>query len=310
MSACKKIFIFVYVFTLAFPSVFTHAEILISPKDSENQDAIVFSIQKGEEITREITLKNISNEDANVALEIGDLVQLDGGAVTTRKPDASSKGLAKNVSLEIKNLAIASLKSIDVPIKITIPNDVESGEYGLGITISQTQKPDEKSAINNVISRGLKIYIFVEGVEKKLDVNTQNLRINDNRSIEFQAKNTGSIFSKMVGTYTLQLKNAEQKQGNFQRDIISNESKQFLVSLPKDFYGEGKLNIEYSIVPLTRNGEEASKTETKNISLQYSQKQGEHNSEKQNIFQSFWIQIICGIISLSILGFVLWKKFI
>jgi hypothetical protein len=284
------------------------AEVLISPKNSENQDAFVVSVKKGEEITQEITLKNISNDDVNIVLEVGDLVQLDGGAVTTVKLDEKNSSLGKFATLETKNLAIAPLISVNVPVKISIPNDIASGEYGIGITISQTQKLGEKSAIQNVISRGLKMYIFVENGEKVLSADVEKLKVKDNKMIEFQAKNIGSVFSKIVGTYTLNSKNGEQKQGTFQRDIISSDSKQFLVSLPKDYSGEGTLQIEYSVVPLTNNGVEAKNSEIKNVSLPFSIKQDKDSSANQNIFQSIWVQIVGGILSLVVLGFVLRKE--
>jgi hypothetical protein len=285
-----------------------YAEVLISPKNSENQDAIVLSAKQGEEIIQEITLNNISNNDENVGLEVGDLVQLDGGAVTTIKPDEKRYGLAKFVNLDVKNLAIPPLTSVNIPLKISIPNDLETREYGIGLTVSLSQKLNEKSSIKNVITRGLKMYIFVEGGEKTLSADVENLKVNDNKMIEFQAKNTGPVFSKMAGNYTLNSKNSEKKQGTFQRDIISSESKKYFVSLPKDFNGEGELKVQYSLEPLTKNGEGVLKTEAKEISLSYSQNQGESNQGKQNVFQTIWSQIIGGILILSLLGFVLRKE--
>jgi hypothetical protein len=309
MTLLKNLFTFLSLTVCIFGSLNVHGEVLISEKNLTNQDAIIFAIKKGEEITKEITLKNISNEDVNVVLDIENLTQLDGGAVTTQKTGEGSKGLAKYAQLNVKNLAIPSLKSVDVPIKITIPSEFISGEYGLGFTLSLAPQSDEKSSIKNIISRGLKIYVFVGDDEKTLGVEIDNIAVNNNKSIEFNAKNTGSLFAKISGTYSLSTKNGEFKQGAFQRDIISSESKRFLVSLPKEFNGEGELNIEYSIEPLTKNGDIiVVKSNINKVKLPFNQNSTTNTTGKQNIFQSIWGQIVGGILFLGLLGFVLRKE--
>jgi hypothetical protein len=310
MILFNKFFTVGFLVTLfLFTNLTIHAEVLITPKNTSDQDALIFSAKKGEEVVKEITLKNISNEDANVVIDIHDLIQLDGGAVTTQRLEKDPKGLAKYTSLDVKNISLPALKSIDIPLKITIPEEVISGEYGLGFTLSQVQKSDEKSPIKNVISRGLKLYIFVEGGEKTLGASIEKIRVNENNSIEFEAQNTGSIFSKIVGTYSLYSVNGEQRIGSFQRDILSSTAKQFLISLPKDFVDPGELKVTYSIDPLTQNGEGVSKKVSTNSSLQYKGNQ-DKNSQKSNILQSTCLQIIGGILSLVALGFVLRKEIV
>jgi hypothetical protein len=308
MTILKSLFNFLCLTILVLVPLNVHAEVLISEKNQTNQDAIVFSMKKGEEISKQITIKNISNEDINIALDVEDLVQLDGGAVATKKTSQDSGGLSQYAKLEVKNLSIPSQESIDIPIKITIPNEIISGEYGLAFTLAQSSNNDEKSSIKNVISRGLKMYIFLEEGVKTLEAEIENVKILENKSIQFQAKNTGSVFSKIVGEYILNSKNGDQKRGGFQRDIISKESKNFLVSLPKDFSGEGELKIEYSLESLTPNGEGASKSEPKNVSLRFDKNEDENGIGKQNIFQSIWIQIAGGILILGLLGFVLRRE--
>ncbi|MEZ4087389.1 MAG: DUF916 domain-containing protein [Candidatus Gracilibacteria bacterium] len=175
-----------------------------------NHSWFIYEQEAGQTIEDVATLKNFSDEPANVNLYAVDATSSETGSFILKFREEEQKGIGYWSDVETKSVTIEPQQSVDIPFKIILPEGVPPGQY-LGGLIAETGSPQEVDAEEhetcveqnlcgtNISVRtriGTRIYLTVPGKTYE-DYNLTDFSavksITGTTKFEFRIENNGNV---------------------------------------------------------------------------------------------------------------------
>jgi hypothetical protein len=245
-------------FSLVLP---TASQVIISPKGELEQNAISIEAVRGESSVKEVEIKNVSNQDINVNLEIKPLIHVENGAIA---PTSDDSQITKILSIGTNRLAISSQSSAIIPIIVSVPQDAPLGEFASSFLVIEEQKGSENSVIKNKISRGLRVYTHIKETQKTIPNSITTIKDREDGKLEFEVDASGvSMLSRLRAKLRQGDKNFE-----FSNDVIEKRKVQFFVKPNFEIKKDVPIEFTYYFEPLSKNSSGVERSEEKTLSIQ------------------------------------------
>jgi hypothetical protein len=245
-------------FSLVLP---TASQVIISPKGELEQNAISIEAARGESSVKEVEIKNVSNQDINVNLEIKPMVHVESGAIA---PSSDDSQISKILSIGTNRLAISSQSSATIPITVSIPQDAPLGEFASSFLVIEEQKGSENSIIKNKISRGLRVYTHIKEAQKTIPNTITTIKDREDGKLEFEVDASGvSMLSRLRANLRQGDKNFE-----FSNDVIEKRNVKFFVTPNFEIKKDVPIEFTYYFEPLSKNSAGVERSEEKTLSVQ------------------------------------------
>ncbi len=168
-----------------------------------NQSWFVYKKEAGQVIQDIASVKNFSNEVANIRVYAVDANNNESGNFILKFAKEEQKSIGAWTEVKEKNLTIQPNQKIDIPFSIKIPNGISPGQYLGGIVIesagdgtSNCEVEPCDSKVNVKTRIGSRIYLTVPGeVVEKIDWKsfTQYQNLKGTSYFKFNIVNEGNI---------------------------------------------------------------------------------------------------------------------
>jgi Bacterial protein of unknown function (DUF916) len=267
------------------PMITTKAELAITPKNSLQEKALFYKAKPGDVIESNISIKNTDQTPVSTSIQANDVSVTEDGSITLLQNSEPNKQLASWLEIVKGVVQVQPNDTISLPLKITIPKDTKSGEYGAGISLTSQKNIDSKATISNTVKKGLKLYVLVQDDTLPILSSTadelQILKLDDPSNEEFQkkiaywdknnivfsfkAKDTGNTFSVLNGSYTLTDKDGKEEKGVFSKNLAPEVGqKEYFVST-NIAYKPGQINLKLDYTIEALNKTDIGETKNENV---------------------------------------------
>lgn len=189
----KKIYLFFVVFFF-FANIAQAETVGVAAK----QTVFSFDLNPGSEKDFSVDIQNISQSGENVSVESEDFSFGNNNEISSIVEVNELNGMRSWVSVERKNLILASKESTTIPIKIKIPSDATVGSHYSLVAINFLPMIDGQNFQSTMIGGRIGIYILVnvkgevsgKGVLKNFST---PIITSDNANIKADFQNEGNI---------------------------------------------------------------------------------------------------------------------
>lgn len=263
---------------------------------TENPAWFVYSVQAGETIESKVRVRNFGDEEILLTIDSSDFEMTREGSFGLK--NGQNNALGSWIDIREDSYSVSSRGLVEIPFRLTIPQDTKEGEYAGGITAELVQP--SQSSIDVKLRQGVRVYVRVGspssvqgGVEKfeLVDItNTQKIQslpnnqlLGKNRiALMYKPTYTGNVFGVLYGTVELTLPSGKRLSKPISNEFYpSTQSPEMYVyfDIP---YEAGTIvsELRYAIKPL--NGTEQEQSGIKTTQLQLSQQELDRASNAES----------------------------
>ncbi len=236
----------------------------ITKDDSGFVSSFVYKMEAGQSISDKALVYNLDTADTSVNVGSKDALFNDEGVFTLKQGKESSM-FNEWIKFEATTLALPAQTNLELPFTVTLPDDLEDGEYAGGLTISQIQ--DESAGVNVESQVASKVFILV-GSDFRSSNKLENLQpihpsrddyeqlvsqynlINKNLHLLVQGVNEGNVFANLEGKYEISMAGGIEESGEFRKSLFPGQNSTLVIPTETLLQpGQVQIKLTYKSTP-------------------------------------------------------------
>jgi len=212
------------------------------PSNPKTQSIFIYTLNPGETKEDGVLAVNDTKEEKTLLVYAADSSSASDGAFACRQIGEEKKMAGSWIELEKNEITLGPIKSEVIPFNVTVPQDIEAGEYNGCIGIQEKKPPQEQEGGIRLTTRlAIRVAITVPGeLIKKLEISDFKLSPNPTGGYFTTPylKNNGNVSIdadiKIATRYIFGLK---LKEINSQRTIFRGETGSWNYELEQPLLG-------------------------------------------------------------------------
>jgi len=250
-----------------------YANFRISPANPQStspksESWFVYSAAPGDVIEDTVKIENESLEDILVKVSPHDIKVTGNGNFTVKNEGENNTEVGSWITINEASYTVPSRGFIEIPFSLTVPLNIESGEYAGGITAYVID--ESLTAVEVLVRQGARIYIAVDdqySVDSTIselsiiDITDQDyvdsLPINeligkDTITIEYTVNYEGTVFGELKGILELEFEDGSKASKQIREELIPRTEQVTRYIITDEDYKPGLTNARfvYDITPL------------------------------------------------------------
>ncbi len=251
-------------------SLAANAEVfLYNGSDKQSlKSTFIYKVKPGEQVKDSLKIVNNDAKDVNLSLLASDLIANQDGIIAPTSGE--NKFLGSWISTGTQEVSISANSTVNVPFTISVPKDAKNGEYGASLVAKDILKK-QAGSVTIKTNKSIKFYVLVGEENHTLNTEVKNLDIVDPRDnsfqevkskipslgkenmvVKFDAENTGDVFSRLEGEYTIKGEKWKEEKGVVSFDLVPGVGFRTLyISTNKPYQTKNtEFSFKYRIVPI------------------------------------------------------------
>lgn len=254
------------------------ANFRVSPAEPNSQSPkseswFVYDTEPGAVIEDRVKIENETLDDILVQVSAHDLKITNNGNFTVKSENEENTDVGTWIELNEATYIIPARGLIEIPFTLTIPENVEDGEYAAGITAFEVD--DSLTAFEVLVRQGARIYIEI-GEQHSVESSIENFEIIDitdenyvnslpiNQSIgkdilalEYMVEYSGNIFGELKGIVELEFEDGSSIEKAIREELIpgSPELQKFIITEEPYQAGLTQARFLYEVNPLNTSSD-------------------------------------------------------
>jgi hypothetical protein len=221
----------------------------------------VYSATPGEVIEDSVKIENESLDEILVQVSPHDLKVTNTGNFTVKSEGEENSEVGSWVTMNEATYVVPARGFIEIPFTLTVPNDIEDGEYAGGITAFQVD--ESLTTVEVLVRQGARIYVSVSdtfsvdstvtafsiiditdtGYIESLPIRQSIGR--DTVALQYNLEYLGNIFGELIGSIELEFEDGSKYTKRIREELIPRAGKFTKYVVTDQPYQSGVINARF-----------------------------------------------------------------